>query len=169
MKESSMKRFHVIPAVVLAAAMSIGSVAQAQGPRAGGPRAGRGGPGGGPLGGLPLASLNLTQAQQDLIRDIRERNRAELQQVEAKAREAHTAQQKAVNAIPLNEAAIRTTTLALAEVQAEIAVHQARIQNDVFAALTPEQQATVTKARAEREQRVQARQSDVRGRRQQKQ
>ncbi len=162
-----MKRFHVIPAVVLVAAMSLGSVAPAQGPRGGGPRAGRGGPGG-PLGGLPLASLNLTQAQQDLIRDIRERNRAELQQVEARAREALAAQQKAVSAIPLNEGAIRATTLALAEVQAEIAVHQARIQNEVFAALTPEQQATVTKTRAEREQRAQARQSEVRERRQQK-
>jgi Spy/CpxP family protein refolding chaperone len=165
-----MKRIHVIGAIMLAAVMSIGSLAEAQGPRAGGPGAGRKGfIGRGATGGLPLASLNLTQAQQDLIGDIRERQRDELRQVEAKVREAHAAQQKALDAIPLDEAAIRRTTLALAEVQAEVAVHQARVRNEIFAALTAEQQATVRKALAEREQRLQARQSQMRERRQNQQ
>ena len=162
-----MKRFQIVIAAALAAILSIGALAEAQGP-AGGGRGKQAGPGGrGFAGALPLRELNLTQAQQDLIRDIRERNRADLQQIEGRAREARAAQEKAVNAIPFNEAAIRSTTLALAEVQAEIAVHQARVQNEIFAALTSDQQAAVRKALLEREQRVQQRASEVRERRQQ--
>ena len=154
-----MNRFRWMTAAVLAAALSIGGAVFAQGPRAGGP--GRdGGPGGrGLIGGLPLASLNLTQAQQDLIRDIRERNRNEVRQADARLSRAHDAQRQAINAIPVNEGAIRATTLALAEVQAEIAILQARVQNEIFATLTSEQQAQVTKARAERDQRVRERQA----------
>jgi Spy/CpxP family protein refolding chaperone len=36
---------------------------------------------------LPLASLNLTQAQQDAIGTIRERNRAEMEVIQARMRE----------------------------------------------------------------------------------
>jgi Spy/CpxP family protein refolding chaperone len=166
MKESSMKRFTVVAAVVLAAVMSVGEAAWAQGPRVGGP----GGPGRaggrGMFGALPLGSLNLTQAQQDLIRDIRERNREEVRQVEARLRTAQAAQQKAVSAIPLNEAAIRASTLAVAEVQADVAILQARAQNEIFSSLTAEQQASLKTALAEREQRVQARQAQPRERRQ---
>ena len=160
-----MKRFHVISAAVLAAVLSVGALAEAQGPAAAG-RPGRGGPGGrGFAGALPLRSLNLTQAQQDLIRDIRERNRTEMQQIEGKAREARVAQEKAVNAIPFNEAAVRSASLALAEVQADIAVHQARVQSEIFATLTAEQQEAVKKALAAREQGMQQRQSQARERR----
>jgi Spy/CpxP family protein refolding chaperone len=164
-----MKRIHVIAAIILAAVMSIGSLAEAQGPRGGGPGGPKGFGGRGVLGGLPLASLNLTQAQQDLIRDIRQRQSEELRQIQMKVREAHDAQQKAVAAIPLNEAAIRQTTLALAELQADVAIHQARVRSEILAALTPEQQATVQKAQADREQRLQQRQSQAAQRRQNRQ
>ena len=153
-----MNRFRWMTAVALAAALCIGGAASAQGPRGGGP--GRaGGPGGRGLGALPLASLNLTQAQQDLIRDIRERSRGEMSPIEAKLRQAQAAQQKAVSAIPLNEGAIRAATLSLAEVQAEAAILQARVQNEIFASLTSDQQAQVKKALAEREQRIEERQA----------
>lgn len=157
-----MKRLRVVGAVALAGVLSIGALAEAQGPRAGGPGRGAGFGRGGALSGFPVAALNLTQAQQDLIRDIRERNRTELQAVESKLREARMAQQKAVNAIPVDENAIRAATLAAAEVEAQVAVQQARVRNDIFAALTPEQQETVKKMQAEREQRAQARQSQQR-------
>jgi Spy/CpxP family protein refolding chaperone len=154
-----MKRVHVMTAAILTAVMSVGGAAMAQGPRGdgfGGP--GRdGGPGGRGRGGLPIAALNLTQAQQDLVRDIRQRYSDELRAVETRSRAAHDAQRKAIEAIPLNEAAIRATTLTLAETQAEAAVLQARLQNEVFAALTPEQQGKVKELRAEREKRQQER------------
>ena len=57
----------------------------AQGPRGGGAGRGRGGPDG-PLGDIPLASLNLTQAQQDQIRAIRERSRQEMQLLQERTR-----------------------------------------------------------------------------------
>jgi len=163
-----MTRFRLTTAAVLVAALGVGSAALAQGPRGGGfGGPGRGGPGrGGPLGGLPVQALNLTQAQQDLIRDIRERSSTELRQVEVKVREAHLAQQKAVEALPVNEAAIRTATLALAEVQADAAILQARMRNEIFNALTADQQAQVKKLQAEREQRAQQRQADGQQRRQ---
>jgi Spy/CpxP family protein refolding chaperone len=151
-----MDRFRWMTAATLALAIGVGTAAFAQGPRAGGP--GRGGPGRvGVMPGLPLASLNLTQAQQDLIRDIRARNRTEAQQGEEKLRQARLAQQKAINAIPINEGAIRAATLALAEIETEMAVLRARAQNEIFAALTADQQAQVKQALAEREQRAQQR------------
>jgi Spy/CpxP family protein refolding chaperone len=160
-----MKKLQAVAVVALAGVLSVGAWAEAQGPRAGGPGRGHGVGGRGAFGGLPIASLNLTQAQQDLIRDIRERHRGDVQQVESKLREARAAQQKAVTAIPVNENAIRSATLALAEVEAEVAVQQARVRNEIFAALTPEQQETVKKAQAAREQRLQERQSQGRANR----
>jgi Spy/CpxP family protein refolding chaperone len=162
-----MNRFRWMTAVALAAMLSAGA-AFAQGPRAGGPGlperlgavplARAGGPGGrGVMGLLPLASLNLTQAQQDLIRDIRERSRTEMTQIEAKLRQAHAAQRQAVSAIPLNEGAIRAATLAVAEVQADASILQARVQNEIFAVLSSEQQEQVKKVLAEREQRTRER------------
>lgn len=146
-----MKKTQLIVAVAVATVLGVGALAEAQGPR------GRGfGPRGGFLG-LPAAGLNLTDAQRDLIRDIRERERTELQPVQARLREARAAQQKVLNAFPVDENAIRAATLAVAEVEAELAAHQARVRNEVFAVLTPEQQETVKKTIAEREQRMQQR------------
>jgi Spy/CpxP family protein refolding chaperone len=173
MKEFSMKRIRLIAAIVVAAGVSAGSAALAQGLRGGG-HGGPGGPGraggpGGLMGGLPLASLNLTEAQQDAIRDIRERNREEMRQVETRLREAHAAQQKAIDAIPPNEGAIRAATLALADVQAEVAVLQARVRNDIVAVLTSEQQAQLTKLLAQRDERMRERQAQIQQRRQNRQ
>lgn len=78
-----MVRFKTIAAAVLIAALAAGS-AVAQGPRGSG--AGREGRAGGPLGGVPLASLNLTQAQQDQIQTIRERNRQEMEALQERQR-----------------------------------------------------------------------------------
>lgn len=74
-----MIRFKTIGAALLIAALAAGS-AVAQGPRGGG--AGRGGP----LAGIALESLNLTAAQQDQIRDIRERQRQEMQALQERMR-----------------------------------------------------------------------------------
>jgi Spy/CpxP family protein refolding chaperone len=147
-----MTRFRTLMAGLAVAGLLTGGAAFAQGPRAGGP----GGHGRGMMGrdgGLALGGITLTQAQQDLIRDIRERHRQETQPAAAKVRELQEAQRKAVQAIPLDEGRIRAATLALADAQADLAVQQARLQNEIFATLTPEQQAQVTTARAEREAR----------------
>ena len=158
-----MIRIRTVTAGALVAGMLVSGAAFAQGPR-GGP-GGRGGRG--LTGGLPIASLNLTQAQQDLIRDIRERARTNLQPIEQRLGEAQDAQRKTLSAIPADEAAIRAATLALAEVQAEIAIQQARVQNEIFALLTAEQQAQLQTTVAEREQRMEQRQQQMHERREQ--
>ena len=142
-----------VVAVVVVAALSTGA-AFAQGPRAGGP--GRAG-GRGALGGLPIGALNLTQAQQDLVRDIRERGRDGVGPLDERLRAAQEGQRTAIDTLPINEGAIRTATLALAEVQADVAIHQARIQNEIWNVLTADQQAEVKKRQAERDNRRPAR------------
>jgi Spy/CpxP family protein refolding chaperone len=149
-----MNRFHSLTAAVLVAAIVGGGSALAQGPRGGG--AGRPGRGGSVTGGLPIASLNLTQAQQDLVRDIRQRGREEIQPLEVKVREAQAAQRKAIDTVPLNEGLIRATTQALADAQADVAIQQARMQHEIFLALTPAQQEQVRAAQAERQQRLES-------------
>jgi Spy/CpxP family protein refolding chaperone len=131
-------------------------VAVAQSARQGrsGPRAGWGGSGGPELS---LRALNLTESQRGLIRDIRERHRGEGQQVGERLRQALQAQRKAVESVPLNEGLIRATTQELAAAQTDAAIHRARVFNEIWSVLTPEQQAQTTKLRAAREQRMQQR------------
>jgi Spy/CpxP family protein refolding chaperone len=151
-----MNRFHSFTAAVLVVAIVAGGSALAQGRvGGGGGRPGRGA-GAGLLGGLSIASLNLTQAQQDLVRDIRQRGREEVQPLEAKVREAQAAQRNAMDTVPLNEALIHAATQRLVEAQAEVAIHQARMQHEIFLALTPAQQEQVRTAQAARQQRIQS-------------
>lgn len=91
-----MIRFKTMGAVALVAALA-GGAALAQAPRGG--RGGRGGGPDGPLGGIPVEALNLSQAQQDQIRDIPERNRQAMQALQERMRSdviaALTAEQQA--------------------------------------------------------------------------
>jgi Spy/CpxP family protein refolding chaperone len=144
----------VAGALVAVLLASGAALAQGRGAGPGGP----GGPGraGGPMGrggALPLAALNLNQSQQDVIRDMRERHRDATQALEQRLREAHQAQQNAANAIPANENTIRAATLALAEIQADIAIQQARLQNEIWSILTPDQQQEAKTLRAQQDER----------------
>ena len=140
-------------AVLLALAAIVATSSFAQGPRGDG-RGGRSGGPGGRGGGLPLAALNLTEAQQNLVQDIRQRNRQNLQALQEKRRTAQEAQRKAMQAIPLNEAVIRSTTLAMAEIEADLAIQEARTFNEIYAILTAEQQTQLRKIQAEQGQRL---------------
>lgn len=148
-----MNRLRSLTAGALIAAVFAGGAAFAQGGRDGGPgaRGGRG-PMGGP--GLMLRGLDLTETQQQQVRDIRERHREEAQQAQQRVREAAQAQRIAVEAIPVNEGQIRATTFALAEAQTEAAVQQARINSEIWSVLTEAQQEQIRKLQAERQSRV---------------
>jgi Spy/CpxP family protein refolding chaperone len=65
------------------------------------------------------------------------------------------AQRKAVETIPFDEGLIRSTTQALVDAQTNMAIHQARLQGEIFALLSPVQQEQVKTFRAEREARGQ--------------
>ena len=119
----------------------------------------RGGPGGRGLGGpraagLPLAELNLSDEQRAQVRSLSEQYRTQAQAAGERLAAAKTAQRKAVETIPADEALIRSTTQELAEAQTEVAIHQAHLRGELFALLTPAQQAQVTRLLAEREARA---------------
>jgi Spy/CpxP family protein refolding chaperone len=148
-----MHRIRIWTAGALVASLVTAGVAFAQGPGEG--RQGRGpGIGRGAVLAIPLGGLDLTAPQQDLIRDIRERARTEAEPLERTRREAADAHRAASTTLPVDEARVRATSLAVAEIDAELAVHRARMQNEIFAALTPDQQAKLTQAQAERAKRV---------------
>ncbi len=162
-----MKSLRVFGAAALIAALTAGSAVYAQGPNGPG-RGGRGvgGPGGpGGPGGLPIRQLNLTEAQQEQIKSIRERHASDLRTAQERLRKAMDAQRKVVETIPVNEGLIRATTQELADAQTEAAIEQSRLLTDTWAVLTPAQQGQVKKLQAERE----ARASEARQRSQQRQ
>lgn len=152
-----MTRFRSLTLTVILATLVAGGVTFAQGPGPGrrGP-GGFGGPGApaGP-GGLPLRALNLTETQQDQIKQLTEQYREQNRTVGEQLRMAIEVQRKAVETIPVDEGLIRSTTQALAEAQTEMAIQQARLQSEIFALLTPAQQDQARKLQAEREARLQ--------------
>ncbi|WP_396627375.1 Spy/CpxP family protein refolding chaperone [Luteitalea sp.] len=163
----------------VALTLGLASAAMAQ-PGPGGPGGpdgpGRGGRGpggpmmGGPLGGLlglhpdlPLPALNLTDAQEEQVRTImqghRDAGRALMQRAQASMDALRTA-----TAGTIDEGAAAQQGQALGAVIADAAVLRGRVRSEVWAILTPEQQAEATKIQAER----QARQSQMRQRLQQR-
>jgi len=156
-----MTRFRALTLTAVLAGLLAGGVAfaQGQGPgRRGGPGGfgGLGLPGGpGGPGGLPLQALNLTEAQQDQIKELSQQSRQQNQNVGEQLRSAMEAQRKAVETIPVDEGLIRSTTQALVDAQTEMAILQARLRSEIFTLLTPDQQAQVRKLQAERNQRAQ--------------
>jgi Spy/CpxP family protein refolding chaperone len=160
----------IVTAVVAALVVAGAAFAQGPGPgRRGADVFGRGGPGGpggfGRLGGLPLRALNLTETQQQQVRDVVEQYGEQNRQAAEQLRTAMEAQRKAVEVVPVNEGLIRSTTQAIVEAQTELAVQRARMNGEIFALLTATQQEQLKKLQAEREARVQQR--ERRGPRQQ--
>lgn len=144
--------FRIVAAASLAALVVTGA-AYAQGPGFGGFR----GRGPGALGRgaarLPLRQLELTDAQRQQIRQLAQQHRTTLRPLVERMRTAAAAQRQAIEAVPVDEGRIRAAAQELAQAQADLAVQQARLQGDVYALLTPEQQQRVQQLRAERQNR----------------
>ncbi|WP_291990121.1 Spy/CpxP family protein refolding chaperone, partial [Luteitalea sp.] len=122
---------------------------------------GRGGMMGGPLGALlgvhpdlPLSALNLTDAQREQVRTIMQSHRDEGQALVQKAQASMEALRQATDAT-VDEGAAAQQGQALGAVIAEAAVLRGRVRGEVFAILTPEQQAEANKIAADRQQRMQ--------------
>ncbi|MGH9350490.1 MAG: Spy/CpxP family protein refolding chaperone [Vicinamibacterales bacterium] len=139
----------LLAGATLALVAGLGASIAAQG---GGPgRRGGFGPGGPGRGGFPLGQLELSEAQREQVREVMQRHRDQMQEAGRRLREAHQAQRAAVEAVPLNEGLIRSTSQTLATAQTDMALLRARIHSDVWSLLTPEQQ---QKAKELREQRA---------------
>ena len=142
-----------VGAVALLIVVAGSAMVMAQGPGSRGPRGG--GPGFG--GGLPLREVSLTEAQRTQVQQLVQKHRDGTRALMASALKAREAQRQAVEAIPTNESAIRAAAAALADVEADLAVQQAQLQNEIFNVLTPEQQQQLQKVRADREARMKER------------
>jgi periplasmic protein CpxP/Spy len=121
---------------------------------------GPGGPGGFGRGGFggPMAvlrQLDLTEEQRAQVRQVMENHRAELRASGERVMAAHRAQNDAVTAAQFDEQLVRTKAAELAAVEADAAVLQAKVHSEVFAVLTPEQQAKAAELKAQRQARMQ--------------
>jgi len=126
--------------VTLMSAGAVALFAQAQPGRGAGPF-GPGGPGGrGFAAGFALGQLDLSDAQKQQVRDIMQRHREQSSGTMQRMQQAMQAQRAAINQVPVNEAAVRQAAAALAAVQADAAVDEARLHADIFSVLTVEQQ-----------------------------
>jgi Spy/CpxP family protein refolding chaperone len=154
-----MTRFRALTLTVVLAGLMAGGVAfaQGQGPGRRGPDGfrGPGGPGGPGGAGMPLQALNLSAAQQDQIKQLTEQFRQQNQDIAERLRTAMEAQRKAVDTMPVDEGLIRSTTQALVEAETDMAIQRARLQSEIFALLTPDQQTQAQKLQADRDERMQ--------------
>jgi protein CpxP len=100
-----------------------------------------------------LRGLDLTDAQRTQVRQVVEGRREELRVVGERLAAARRAQHDAVTAATLDEGTVRAKTAELAEVMADAAVLRARLHSEVFAVLTPEQQAKAAELKAQRQSR----------------
>lgn len=163
-----MARIRSLATGVALVALLATSVAFAQGPRNGGQFGGRSGRGafgpGGP--GLPLNELNLTEAQREQVREIRDRYRDQTRQFAERLNAAAAKQREAIETLPVNETLITSATQDMTRAQIDIAIQEARLNGDIWSVLTPEQQAKATELRAERKARMEQRRQEMQQRRQ---
>jgi periplasmic protein CpxP/Spy len=154
----------VLVAAGLVAALAGGAaVAIAQPPQGGGP--GIGGPGrgprlrgfGGPMGDLGLRGVDLTDAQKEQLRAIRESHKQEVEQAGAKLREAHRGLAEAADAQTVDESTIRARSTAVATAMADEAILRARVRAEVQGILTAEQLQKMQERKAEMQKRRQGR------------
>jgi protein CpxP len=133
-------------------------VGRAGGPGGFGPGRGRGGPGGpGGILGPAFQRLDLTDAQKTRVKEILDSHRDEMRTVTERAMTAHQALDAATIAESFDEATIRTRAAEVAAIDADMAVMRARVFNEAYQILTPDQQTQFKQLRAEMQQRMQER------------
>ena len=107
--------------------------------------------------GLPLRQLSLTEAQRTQVQQLVQKHREGTRALMENVRKAQEAQRQAMQTMPINESAIRSAVAAVAEVEADLAVQRAQLQNEIYNLLTPDQQQQLQKIRADREVRMKER------------
>jgi Spy/CpxP family protein refolding chaperone len=137
-------------ALLLIVGLGVSVRAQGDGP-------GRHRPFGPGRGGFGFAQLGLSDAQREQVREVMQRHRSEMQEVEKRLHGAHDAQRAAIETMPVNEGLIRSTAEALANAQTDMALLRARIHSEVWSLLTPEQQEKAKQLKSEREARMKQR------------
>lgn len=116
--------------------------------------------------GLPLRALELTDAQREQVRGIMTARQADFKAIGDRLRAAHEAQRAAVTRVPIDENEIRARVTEASTVEADFAILRARIHEQVYQVLTPEQQAKAKTLDAERQKRRAERAEQFKQRRQ---
>jgi len=131
--------------------------AREQGPMGPGGFSGRRGPGGpgGPGGLVPgLRALDLTEAQRAQVKATMDAHKATADGQRETIAAARKALHAAVTAATFDEATVRQKAADLAAIEADGAVLRAKVYSEVWALLTPAQQAKATALQTERAQRA---------------
>ena len=87
-------------------------------------------------------------------------HRDEFKALRDRSRNAHQAQQAAIEQVPVNEDLIRSTSTAVAAADADMAVLRAKVHEQVFSLLTPDQQTKAKQLQADRAARRAQRQAE---------
>ena len=150
----------------LVAALAVPVLAQGPDSRRHGKRGGFGrvGPG---AAGLPLRQLELTDAQREQVRGIVTARSAEMKTIHEKLRAARGAEHAAVTRIPVDENEVRARVTEAAAIEADLAVIRARVHEQIYQVLTPEQQQKAKTLQAERQKQRAERMERAKQRRQQ--
>jgi periplasmic protein CpxP/Spy len=135
---------------------------------------GRGGPFG-PHGhrgfesGFALGALGLSDDQKTQIRSVVSGHRDEFRALAERSRKAREAERAAIEAIPVNEQQVRAASSEVAAAEADMAVLRARVHEQVFSVLTPDQQAKAKQLASERAARRAERRAEFEKRLQERQ
>lgn len=128
----------------------------AQGPEGRGGMRGHGGMRG-PMGartlGLLVRGLELTDAQREQVRGIVSARQADFKAIGDRLRAAHLAQRQAMTRVPVDENEIRARVSEASAAEADFAVLRARVHEQVYQVLTPEQQTKAKTLQAERQKK----------------
>jgi len=119
------------------------------------------------FGGLPVRELQLTDVQQQQVKDIRSRHQAEIHDAMSRLETARQAQQKAVEAVPADEAKITALTQDMVQAQVDMAIQASRVNSEIWSVLTPDQQSKLKDLRAQRQAQAQQRRQQFQQRRNQ--
>jgi len=104
--------------------------------------------------------IRLDEAQRTKVRDINERSRAQLQELNTRLRDSRRALNQARAAEVIDEGAIRKSASAVASAESDLAIARGRLRTELLGVLTPNQQKTLKdrrQAAADRAQRLRER------------
>ena len=113
-----------------------------------------------------LQQLGLSPDQQQQVKNTMASHRDEFKALRDRSRNAHQAQQAAIEQVPVNEDLIRSTSTAVAAADADMAVLRAKVHEQVFSLLTPDQQTKARQLQADRAARRAQRQAEWQQRKQ---
>ena len=151
-----MNRIQKLTTSVVAAALMAGGGAALYAQGRGGPGRGAGpfAEGRGFAADFALGQLDLSDAQKQQVRDITQRHRQAMQPVMQRLQQAMMAERAAVEAVPVNEAAVRAAAQDVASTQADLTVDRARLHSDIYSILTVEQQTKAKQLEAQAQARA---------------